>query len=342
MNKTSVAIAAVLLVSLAACMPIASYAPMQRDQASAYGELPIRETNSMDLDPYFDNPDIEVGDRIAPPSIGTLTSSAPDVLFVGGKNRVIALKPGKATLTGHVLDGTYRVAIHVVDNNGIVESAKKLQGPFVPGSVYGPRLNQAELSQIRIPIAAFRRLCPDTLDDASKIAIIMGYLKSTSSYAPDWRKNKANTAWGSLIYAQGQCSGYARAFKALCDAVKIPCVYLHASSAAKPGHRDHQWNLVQLNGQWYHIDPQLSWAWLDMKKGDLYSKSQNAGMVAMLTPSYHPYRGEQYVTAKQPLALVMRNGRIVAQPIILEKKGNLMQVMMPGNGFIQAYAYVSD
>lgn len=69
-----------------------------------------------------------------------------------------------------------------------------------------------------------------------------------------WQYNEANSAWGALIYGEAQCSGYARAMKALCDSMGVPCYYVHANS--KSANPSHQWNEVKVGGKWYILDPQ--------------------------------------------------------------------------------------
>lgn len=44
------------------------------------------------------------------------------------------------------------------------------------------------------------------------------------------------------------CKGYAMAWKVLMDRMGIPCLVICK------GDRSHLWNLVQLDGKWYHID----------------------------------------------------------------------------------------
>ena len=92
------------------------------------------------------------------------------------------------------------------------------------------------------------------MNDVQKLDMLYSYLINTCTYAPTWEQNRANTAWGALIYREAQCSGYARGFKALCDAVDIPCYYVHATEAAS--NPSHQWNIVQIGGKWYHVDTQ--------------------------------------------------------------------------------------
>ena len=59
-----------------------------------------------------------------------------------------------------------------------------------------------------------------------------------------------------MKYKKAQCSGYARAFKALCDGMGIGCRYVHANSKAM--NPAHQWNLVKVDKKWYLIDVQLN------------------------------------------------------------------------------------
>lgn len=130
-------------------------------------------------------------------------------------------------------------------------------GEYTEGSIYGPSLTQAELSQVREQVQYFKdHYIDDGMSDYLKVQMAHDYLASVCSYAPDWSKNRANTAWGALVYGEAQCSGYARAMKALCDGIGIECYYVHANSnAANPSH---QWNEVKVDGNWYIIDVQCN------------------------------------------------------------------------------------
>lgn len=130
-------------------------------------------------------------------------------------------------------------------------------GDYNVGSVYGPRLNKAELDQVAAAVLTFVESYDWTgLDDYTKVSYAHQYLCNICDYAPDWSKNRANSAWGALVYGEAQCSGYARAFKALCDAIGIGCYYVHADD--KASNPDHQWNEVCVDGVWYIIDVQCN------------------------------------------------------------------------------------
>lgn len=93
------------------------------------------------------------------------------------------------------------------------------------------------------------------MSDYDRVLTEYNYLRSNCSYAyKGWQYNYANTAWGALVYGEAQCSGYARAMKALCDAIGVDCRYVHADS--KASNPSHQWNQVRVGGKWYILDAQ--------------------------------------------------------------------------------------
>lgn len=128
-------------------------------------------------------------------------------------------------------------------------------GNYSTGSVYGPKLSQAELDQVADAVQAYMNSYDfSAMSEYDKVATAHDYLCNICQFAPDWRYNRANTAWGALVYHEAQCSGYARAMKALCDAMGIGCYYVHADeNALNPSH---QWNEVCIDGNWYIIDVQ--------------------------------------------------------------------------------------
>lgn len=117
-------------------------------------------------------------------------------------------------------------------------------------SVYGPKLTQGELDEVAQAVTYFMNALETLpeLDTVEKTLVAHNYLAQICSYAETWEKNRANTAWGALVYGEAQCSGYARAMKALCDAMGVNCIYVHSDTT------DHQWNMVEINGAWYVVD----------------------------------------------------------------------------------------
>lgn len=61
-------------------------------------------------------------------------------------------------------------------------------------------------------------------------------------------------AYGPLVEFRGICGGFAWAFKTLMDEANVECMCVNGKLEAKPNY-EHMWNLVKLDGQYYHIDP---------------------------------------------------------------------------------------
>ena len=54
------------------------------------------------------------------------------------------------------------------------------------------------------------------------------------------------TALVSDSVQKGACMSYAHCFKFLCDLAGIPCIFVHSEN--------HQWNMVFVEGQWWHVN----------------------------------------------------------------------------------------
>ncbi|MDR1330119.1 MAG: S-layer homology domain-containing protein [Oscillospiraceae bacterium] len=153
----------------------------------------------------------------------------------------------------------FTASVFAADRSSVVTSGDYKVG----SSIYGKALTQDQLNEVADTVASFlNEYILSDMSDVEKVAAACAYLVDSCGYADDWSKNSANTAWGALIYNEAQCSGYARAFKALCDGMGIDCHYVHADATAV--NPSHQWNIVKVDDNWYHIDVQAfddSGAW---------------------------------------------------------------------------------
>lgn len=189
-------------------------------------------------------------------TISNVTKNQNDRLFVSelqeGAAYTFRMRAYRVT-DGKKVYSDYCNKTVVISSQGSVLSG----GDYTPGSVYGPSLSQGELDQVREKVQYFKdHYIDDSMSDFLKVKMAHDYLASVCSYAPDWSLNRANTAWGALVYGEAQCSGYARAMKALCDGIGIGCYYVHAdANASNPSH---QWNEVCVDGKWYIIDVQCN------------------------------------------------------------------------------------
>lgn len=136
-------------------------------------------------------------------------------------------------------------------------SKAKVRGNYSEGTVYGPQMTLKQRVQVKNAAARFvnTKIRPD-MTTYEKVQAAHDYLVKLCRYAPVYNKNGANSAWGALIYREAQCSGYARAFKALCDEMAIKCYYVHATKNAVNPY--HQWNIVKVGKRYYHMDVQCN------------------------------------------------------------------------------------
>lgn len=91
-----------------------------------------------------------------------------------------------------------------------------------------------------------KALAQDGLFD--RVLVIHDTLTEMTSYnakAPSYKSE----ADGPLVHGEALCEGYAKAFMYLCQAVGIQC-FCVAGYAGE----SHMWNMLQLDGEWYHMD----------------------------------------------------------------------------------------
>lgn len=131
-----------------------------------------------------------------------------------------------------------------------------VKGTYKSGSIYGPRLSNNKLKEIRRVVQGFKdNYIKKGMSDYDKALAAFNYIRANCDYAwKGWQYNDANTAWGALVYGEAQCSGYARGMVALCDAVGVKCKYVHANSKAI--NPSHQWNMIKIGKKWYIVDAQ--------------------------------------------------------------------------------------
>lgn len=77
---------------------------------------------------------------------------------------------------------------------------------------------------------------------------IHDYLVSNIEYGEGEEGDKG--AYGALIEGKAICSGYTEAFKTLMDMLGIENKVINGRTNGE----DHGWNMVKLDGEWYHVD----------------------------------------------------------------------------------------
>lgn len=112
--------------------------------------------------------------------------------------------------------------------------------------------------------AAQESILKDTFDATANTVISTAKNQITDydklRYIHDWIVNRTDymlngpvyksEADGPIIYGQALCEGYSKAFMYLAQSLGYDCVCVVGEANGGP----HMWNMVKVNGSWYHID----------------------------------------------------------------------------------------
>ncbi len=115
-------------------------------------------------------------------------------------------------------------------------------------SIYGSELTQSELDEVAEAVAEFMNLLSSDLDTVEKTLMAHNYLAEHCSFVSKGKENHIDTAWGALVSYKASFSGYAKAMKALCDALDVNCYDVCSDDNVL------HWNLVEVDGKWYVVN----------------------------------------------------------------------------------------
>ncbi|MDR2646696.1 MAG: hypothetical protein LBB67_01020 [Oscillospiraceae bacterium] len=106
-----------------------------------------------------------------------------------------------------------------------------------------------QIKLINAKIADILAQVPDGLTDAEKVLWVNEYIVTHTWYDlsnPEiW---EIYSVYGVLGAGKGVCQGYAQSFLLLMQKLGVPCIFLGSVGM------NHAWNLVQIDGSWYHVD----------------------------------------------------------------------------------------
>ena len=109
-------------------------------------------------------------------------------------------------------------------------------------------------------------------EGASKIYCLYSYMMRTIRYMEDIsRENslknlEARTIVGPLLNHLGVCAGFAKMFKLICDQIGIGCCYVRGKAFNGSVWGNHGWNMVYLDGAFYHVDVTFDMAYYQRQK----------------------------------------------------------------------------
>jgi len=93
------------------------------------------------------------------------------------------------------------------------------------------------------------------MSDLQKESAIHDYIVTHTKYSIEGDADKLASAESVLIDGSGQCQGYAEAMSLLLGLSGIPSKIISGSARGADGTDvAHAWNLVSIDGRWYHVD----------------------------------------------------------------------------------------
>ncbi len=94
----------------------------------------------------------------------------------------------------------------------------------------------------------------DSQNDLDMARWLHDYLCHRVTYQEDAERSANDTAIGALLNGRAECDGYADAFYLLCRLAGIQVNYQCGYSGSGSERGRHLWNIISLNGKWYHAD----------------------------------------------------------------------------------------
>lgn len=116
--------------------------------------------------------------------------------------------------------------------------------------------NEQDVDSVLIQISTARNDIINSLEGSqyNKIKQAHNWLVDNLDYSTECGTNAYNI-YGALVQKKSVCEGYAEAFKYIMDKIGITCVLVSGTASNSEGKTEnHEWNYVQLDGNWYAVD----------------------------------------------------------------------------------------
>ena len=119
-------------------------------------------------------------------------------------------------------------------------------------------LTEDELALYDAAVAWLEEYITEEMTDYDKCVTIYNYLSGNVQYSNDllnalntsFKFDRGITAYGAMIDHLTICQGYADAFDMLTSMLGMNCTQICGKGGGEP----HNWNMIELDGNWYHVD----------------------------------------------------------------------------------------
>lgn len=115
----------------------------------------------------------------------------------------------------------------------------------------------SEKNQLNQKVDSILKGITTGMDEFQRIEYIHDTINKLCVYGESETGNQ-DSAYGCLVEGKAICEGYSKAFLLLCNRAGIDCTIVTGTALSDSGESvSHMWNMVMVDGDWYHID--LTW-----------------------------------------------------------------------------------
>lgn len=177
------------------------------------------------------------------------------------------------TATGLSSGETQEDDVSILDGQYWIRSTTQISNAYRSGSESA--LGEKDKETLTMAKAVLDELITEDMTPYEKEKAIYDWMSNELSYdtgvlqvIPQTEADCDNP-YGVLKYHNAVCVGYATTFRLFMQMLDIPCMVVHNLD------RYHSWNLVQLDGDWYHVD-----IYSDQNSGNYANFNMNDDMAA--------------------------------------------------------------
>lgn len=163
-------------------------------------------------------------------------SSAPEVVFVDEEGRMLANRPGNAQITVKIADYEYKRKIEVKNSLPAAAASGEYGGLDAQDGIVAKKAHEVLGS-----------LVGGKMEEIEKILALHDYIVLNTAYDTSYTRYSIKN---TLIDGLAVCQGYAETMKLFLDALGVENQLIYGMA----GGDRHVWNLVCLDGDWYHLD----------------------------------------------------------------------------------------
>ena len=181
---------------------------------------------------------------------GALDAVRTDVTAV--HTDLSALGDQVTELTSRNEDVAQEDDVSIMGNEYMIRSTKAISDAYLTGD--SSALSDKEKETLDMASAVLEEIITDDMSEYEKEKAVYDWmthnLQNDSGLLTVIPRTQADcdNPYGVLKYHNAVCVGYATTFRLFMHMMEIPCMVVHNSE------RYHSWDLIQLNGNWYHTD----------------------------------------------------------------------------------------